>query len=46
MLRALREKFFAEGVSELAIGFHEMPLCHSPEVIASVYQWALLDEKI
>lgn len=46
MLHALREKFFAEDVSELAIGFHTMPLCHVPEVIASVYQWALSDEKI
>jgi len=46
LLYALREKFFAEDVSELAIGFHTMPLCRLPEVVASVYQWALLDEKI
>ena len=46
MLRALREKFLAEDVSELAIGFHTMPLCSAPEVVASVYQWALSDENI
>ena len=46
MLHALREKFFAEEVSELAIGFHTMPLCHVSEIIASVYQWAISDEKI
>ena len=46
LLFALREKFLAEDVSNLAIGFHVMPLLHLPEVVASVYQWALTDEGI
>ena len=46
LLFALREKFLAEEVSEIGIGFHMMPMLHLPEVIASVYQWALSDESI
>ena len=46
LLFALREKFMAEDVSEIGIGFHEMPMLHLSEVIASVYQWALTDENI
>lgn len=46
LLFALREKFLAEEVSEIGIGFHMMPMLHLPEVMASVYQWALTDESI
>lgn len=46
LLFALREKFLAEDVSEIGIGFHTMPMLHTPEVIASVYQLALTDENI
>lgn len=46
LLFALREKFLAEDISEIGIGFHMMPMLHLPEVIASVYQWALSDEDI
>jgi len=46
LLFALREKFLAEEVRKIGIGFHMMPMLHMPEVIASVYQWALTDENI
>jgi len=46
LLFALREKFLAEDISELAIGFHEMELLSMSEVIASVYKWALSKENI
>jgi len=46
LLFALREKFLAEEVSEIGIGFHMMPMLHTPEVIASVYQWAFTNENI
>ena len=46
LLFALREKFLAEDISEIGIGFHMMLMLHLPEVIASVYQWALSDENI
>lgn len=46
ILHAIREKFFASDVKELAIGFHKMPLLHAPEVVASVYKWALTSPEI
>ena len=46
LLFALREKFLAEEVSEIGVAFHTMPMLHLPEVVASVYQWALTDENI
>ena len=46
LLHFLREKFFSEEIHELAGGFHMMELCHAPEVVASVYKWALSDENI
>jgi len=38
LLHALREKYFASEVNQLAIGFHSMPLLHVPEVVVSVYE--------
>ena len=46
LLHALREKFLASDVNQLAIGFHKMPVMHVPEVVASVYEWALTTPEI
>lgn len=46
LLRALKGKFLAGEVESLASGFYDMKLLHAPEVIASVYEWALRDVDI
>lgn len=46
LLRALREKFFSSEINQLAIGIHSMPLLHTAEVVASVYEWALQTPEI
>ena len=45
LIFALREKFLAEDISEIAMGFHCLAFHHQPEVVASVYAWALQDDK-
>lgn len=46
LLKAMKEKFFYSDLIGLAGGIHKMPMCHAPDVIASVYEWALSDRKI
>lgn len=46
LLLALREIFLAEDVKEIALGFKQLPMLFLPEVVASIYKWALTDEKI
>lgn len=46
LLHALREKFFASDINQLAIGFHSMPVVHVSEVVASVYAWVLKTPEI
>lgn len=46
LLYALRQKFLAEDISEIATGFYIMQLCHLPEIVAAALSWALSDENI
>lgn len=46
LLKAMKEKFLAADLIDLAGGIHKMPMCHAPGVVASVYEWALSDKKI
>jgi 5-methylcytosine-specific restriction endonuclease McrA len=43
LLLALREKVLAEDVKEIALGFKQLQMLHLPEVVASIYKWALTD---
>lgn len=45
MLYSLREKFLADDVFELAVGFHMMKTLDSPRIIANAFALALTDEK-
>ena len=46
LLDALRPLFFASAVQDIAIGFSKLELLHVPEVVASVYSWALSSPEI
>ena len=46
LLRELRIRFLTDDISRLTVGFHEMTLCHAPEVVASVLEWVLSSEEI
>lgn len=46
LIDMLKMLFWSEGVHDLANGFHQMALHHAPEVVASVYEWALSDTEI
>lgn len=46
LLEVLRTLFFAEDIHSLMLGFHKMELLHLPEVVASVYEWALSSPEI
>jgi hypothetical protein len=39
-------RFFSQQFNDLAEAFAFMPMVHTPEVIASVLNWALMDETI
>lgn len=41
LLRALRSKFFYRELIGIAAAIEEMPIEHTPDVVASVYEWAL-----
>jgi hypothetical protein len=41
LLAMLHEKFLSPAINDLAHGFHALDLQHQPEVVASVYSWAL-----
>ena len=43
MLRAL---FLVDGLYSIAIGFSNMKLCHTQEVVASMLNWVLSNKKI
>lgn len=45
LLHALRERFFVNDISDLAISFHMMECRHIPSVVASVYSWAIENKK-
>jgi len=46
LLAMLRPLFLADDLHSLALGFHQMELLHSHEVVASVYEWALSSPEI
>jgi len=46
LLAMLHEKFLSDDIYSLTVGFHNIELLHSPEVIASVYEWALSSPEI
>ena len=41
LIAALKQKFLTEEIDTLTSGFRDMPILHIPEVVASVYEWAL-----
>lgn len=46
LLKILKRNFLAEDVNTLTKGFYAMPIIHASDIVASVYEWALSDEKI
>lgn len=44
LLAMLKRNFLAGEIYTLTQGFHSMPMCHVPEVVASSIAWALSDE--
>ena len=46
LLSILKENFFSDDIHELAVGFNQLQLKHTHEVVASVYSWALSDPDI
>lgn len=46
LLAMLRTLFFYRDIDSLATGFHNLILLHAPEVVASVYEWALSSPEI
>ena len=42
----LKRNFLSEDIATLASGFHLMPVCHSSDVVAATYEWALSNKKI
>ena len=46
LVEQLRVNFFADDLRRLALGFSELKLLHAPEVVASVYEWALSSPEI
>ncbi len=46
LLDALAKLFLAGDLLSLTTGFNKMSLLHVPEVVASVYEWALSDPDI
>lgn len=37
---ALKSRFLSNEIDNLSIGISQMPMLHTPEVVASVYSWA------
>lgn len=46
LLQALRKNYLIDEIVTFRKAFENMKLLHTPEVIASVYEWVLTDEKI
>lgn len=46
LLEVLRKQFFSHDIFQLGHGFYKMELLGSPEVAASVYEWALSSPEI
>ena len=46
LLENLKLNFLAEDVASLSWGFHCLTLVHSPEVVASILEWALSTPEI
>jgi len=45
LLKVLRERFFSSDVLDIAAGFNFMKPQHAPEVVSSVYGWALQNDE-
>lgn len=46
LLDVLRNQFFARDILSLTQGFNKLKPLHAPEVVASVYEWALSSPEI
>jgi len=46
LLEALRKQFFTRDILSFTQGFNKLELLHVPEVVASVYEWALASPEI
>lgn len=46
LLDVLRNQFFAKDILSITQGFSKLELSHLPEVVASVYEWALSSPEI
>ena len=46
LLDVLRHQFFARDILSFTQGFNKLELLHAPEVVASVYEWALSSPEI
>lgn len=46
LFAALKQKFLTEEIDTLATGFRDMPMLDQPEIVASVYEWALTTPEV